>query len=54
MFRFSIILCIALFSYSCDDLNKLTEEVAEYAKVEVFPKFEGKQIMMVLVPQTSK
>ena len=37
-----------------DLLNKLTEEVAEYAKVEVFPKFEGKQIMMVLVPQTSK
>ena len=35
-------------------LNKLTEEVAEYAKVEVFPKFEGKQIMMILVPQTSK
>ena len=37
-----------------DVLNKLTEEVAEYAKVEVLPKFEGKQIMMVLVPQTSK
>ena len=35
-------------------LNRLTEEVAEYAKVEVFPKFEGKQVMMVLVPQTSK
>ena len=37
-----------------DLLNKLTKEVAEYAKVEVFPKFEGKQIMMILVPQTSK
>ena len=37
-----------------DILNKLTEEVAEYAKVEVLPKFEGKQIMMILVPQTSK
>ena len=37
-----------------DLLNKLTQEVAEYAKVEVLPKFEGKQIMMVLVPQTSK
>ena len=37
-----------------DLLNKLTEEVAEYAKVEILPKFEGKQIMMVLVPQTSK
>jgi len=37
-----------------DLLNKLTEEVAEYAKVEVLPKFEGKQIVMILVPQTSK
>ena len=37
-----------------DLLNKLTKEVAEYAKVEVLPKFEGKQIMMILVPQTSK
>ena len=37
-----------------DLLNRLTEEVAEYAKVEVLPKFEGKQIMMILVPQTSK
>ena len=37
-----------------DVLNKLTEEVAEYAKVEVLPKSEGKQIMMILVPQTSK
>ena len=35
-------------------LKKLTEEVSEYAKVEVQPKFEGKQIMMVLVPQTLK
>ena len=37
-----------------DLLKKLTEEVAEYAKIEVLPKFEGKQIMMILVPQTSK
>ena len=37
-----------------DMLKRLTEEVAEYAKVEVLPKFEGKQIMMILVPQTSK
>ena len=37
-----------------DLLNKLIAEVAEYAKVEVLPKFEGKQIMMILVPQTSK
>ena len=29
MFRFSIILCIALFSYSCDDLNKLTEQLKD-------------------------
>ena len=35
-------------------LKKLTEEVSEYAKVEVPPKSEGKQIMMILVPQTSK
>ena len=37
-----------------DLLKKLTEQVAEYAKVEVPPKQEGKQIMMVLVPQTNK
>ncbi len=37
-----------------DVLNKLTQEVAEYAKVEVPPKSEGKQIMMILVPQNSK
>ena len=35
-------------------LKKLTEEVSEYAKVEVHPKGEGRQIMMVLVPQTIK
>ena len=34
-----------------DLLNKLTEQVSEYAKVEVPPKSEGKQIMMILVPQ---
>ena len=32
-------------------LKKLTEEVSEYAKIEAPPKSEGKQIMMVLVPQ---
>ena len=32
-------------------LKKLTQEVSEYAKVEVPPKGEGKQIMMILVPQ---
>jgi len=37
-----------------DLLDKLTEEVAKIAKVEVPPKREGKQIMMILVPQTSK
>ncbi|MBI28508.1 MAG: Translation initiation factor IF-3 [Alphaproteobacteria bacterium MarineAlpha5_Bin11] len=31
-------------------LKKLEEEVAEFAKVEVKPKIEGRQIMMVLVP----
>ena len=35
-------------------LKKLTEEVAKYAKVEVPPKGEGKQIMMILVPQVEK
>jgi len=35
-------------------LKKLTEEVIEYAKVEVPPKSEGKQIMMILVPQVAK
>ena len=35
-------------------LKKLTTEVAEYAKVEVPPKGEGKQIMMILVPQVEK
>ena len=35
-------------------LKKLTLEVAEYAKVEVPPKGEGKQIMMILVPQIEK
>ena len=34
-----------------DLLKKLTEQVSEYAKVEVPPKSEGKQIMMILVPQ---
>ena len=37
-----------------DLLKRLTEQVSEYAKVEVPPKPEGKQIMMVLVPQLSK
>ena len=37
-----------------DLLKKLTEEVIEYAKVEVPPKSEGKQIMMILVPQVVK
>ena len=34
--------------------EKLTTEVEEYAKVEVAPKFEGRQIMMILVPQVAK
>ena len=37
-----------------DLLKKLTTEVEEYAKVEVAPKFEGRQIMMILVPQILK
>jgi len=35
-------------------LKKLTDQVVEYAKVEVSPKSEGKQIMMILVPQIAK
>ena len=35
-------------------LKKLTEEVSEYAKVELPPKPEGRQIMMVLVPNLNK
>jgi translation initiation factor IF-3 len=35
-------------------LKKLTEEVSNFADVEVFPKREGRQIMMVLVPASSK
>ena len=31
-------------------LKKLTEEVSEYAKIEIPPKPEGRQIMMILVP----
>ena len=37
-----------------DLLKKLTEEVSEYAKVEVPPKSEGKQIMIILTPQMVK
>ena len=37
-----------------DLLKKLTEEVSEYAKVEVPPKSEGKEIMIILVPQMVK
>ena len=35
-------------------LNKLTEEVANFAAIEVPPKPEGRQIIMVLVPVSSK
>ena len=31
-------------------LKKLTEEVSEYAKIEIPPKPAGRQIMMILVP----
>ena len=37
-----------------DLLKKLTEEVDDYAKIEVHPKSEGRQIMMILVPQLDK
>ena len=35
-------------------LKKIIEEVSEYAKVESPPKAEGRQIMMVLVPNSNK
>lgn len=35
-------------------LNRLTEEVVNFAKVEVPPKLEGRQIMMVLAPLSGK
>ena len=35
-------------------LNKLTKEVANFAEVEVPPKPEGRQIMMVFAPVSSK
>ena len=37
-----------------DLLKRLIEQVKEYSKVEVPPKNEGKQIMMVLVPFSEK
>ena len=37
-----------------DLLKKLTEEVSEYAKVEVPPKSEGKQIMIIFSPSNGK
>ena len=37
-----------------DLLKKLTDEVSKYARVEVPPKSEGKQIMIILVPQIEK
>ena len=37
-----------------DLFRKLIDQVSEYAKVEVPPKLEGKQIVMILVPQLNK
>ena len=37
-----------------DLFRKLTDQVSEYAKVEALPKLEGKQIVMILVPQLNK
>ena len=35
-------------------LNRLTKQVVNYAKVEIHPKIEGRQIVMILVPLNSK
>ena len=37
-----------------DLFRKLIDQVSEYAKVEAPPKLEGKQIVMILVPQLNK
>ena len=37
-----------------DVLHKLTKQVVDFAKVEVAPKTEGRQITMVLVPASNK
>jgi hypothetical protein len=37
-----------------DILRKITEQVVDFAKVEVAPKTEGRQITMVLVPASNK
>ena len=37
-----------------DLLKKLIQEVSEYAQVEVPPKGEGRQIMMILIPKKEK
>ena len=37
-----------------ESAKKLIEEIAEFAKVEVPPKGEGKQIVMILVPNVDK
>ena len=41
-------------NFTINLLKKLTEQVVEHAKVEVHPKSEGRQIMMILVPQVAK
>jgi translation initiation factor IF-3 len=34
-----------------DLLKKVQDDVAEYAKVEAFPRLEGRQMLMVLAPK---
>ena len=42
---------IIYFPINITDFEK---EVSKYAKVEISPKLEGKQIVMILVPQLNK
>ena len=35
-------------------MNRLTEEAKEWGKVEQFPKFEGRNLVMILAPLVSK
>ena len=37
-----------------DLLNRVKEELADIAQVESFPKFEGRQMIMVLAPKKKK
>jgi translation initiation factor IF-3 len=37
-----------------DVLNRMREELAEISKIELFPRLEGRQMIMVLAPEAKK